>query len=82
MFLEKGCPGTGSYFFVPIPCSFVLKQKNQKFKALTSFATKYKPRLNHLNSLALKQQMILNASTFILLNATKFKAFSFTQTAL
>jgi len=61
--------------------SFVLKQKKQKFKALTSYATNYKLRLNHLNLpmpagrlAALKQQMILNASTYNLLNATKFKA--------
>jgi uncharacterized protein (UPF0371 family) len=58
-----------------------LKQKKQKFKALTSFATKYKLRLNHLNLplpagrlATLKQQMIFNASAYILLNATKFNA--------
>jgi len=54
--------------------SFVLKQKNQKFKALTYYATKYKPWLNHLKLAMLKQQMIFNASTSILLNATKFNA--------
>jgi hypothetical protein len=61
--------------------SLVLNQKKQKFKALTSYATNYKLRLNHLNLpmpagrlAALKQQMIFNASTYNLLNATKFKA--------
>ena len=58
--------------------SFVLKQKKQKFKAGTSYATNLKFRLNHLNLLRFKQQMILNASTSNLLNATKFKALSFT----
>jgi 3-methyladenine DNA glycosylase AlkC len=37
-----------SNYFLP---SFVLKQKKQKFKALTSYATNYQLRLNHLNSL-------------------------------
>jgi len=51
--------------------SFVLKQK---FKALTSYATKQQLQLKDLNSLSLKQQIFLNASTAVLLNATKFKA--------
>jgi hypothetical protein len=61
--------------------SFVLKQKKQKFKALTSYATKRKSRLKDLNLpmpagrlAALKQQIFLNASTYVLLNATKFNA--------
>jgi len=54
-------------------------QKKQKIKALTLYATKRKLWLKDLNSL--KQQIVLNASAYILLNATKFKAFSFTRFA-
>jgi len=49
-----------------------LKQKNQKFKALTSYATNYKASAKSFELATLKQQMIFNASTYNLLNATKF----------
>ena len=56
-------------------------QKKQKIKALTSYATKIQALAKRFELAALKQQIVLNASAYILLNATKFKAFSFTRFA-
>jgi len=57
-----------------LKCSFVLKQKNQKFKAAASYATKYKLQLNDLNSLRSNSKSFLTLQLYILLNATKLKA--------
>jgi len=58
--------------------SFVLKQKKQKFKATSFLATNYfasaksfEPAYRQAGSLALKQQMIFNASSYNLLNAKR-----------